>query len=71
MVAFGRALADREAEHVAAAHARLGEVEAAAVVQGVQQALVERVEGGLVEARRAVADIRRRPKDGTFGRRCQ
>ena len=71
MLARGGALTDREADHVATARTRRREVEAAAIVEGVQRALVQRVEGGLVEARRAVADIRRRPKDGTFGRRCQ
>jgi hypothetical protein len=38
---LGGALADRKADHVTAAHARLGEVEAAAVVQSVQQALAK------------------------------
>jgi len=56
VLAGGGALADGEADDIAAASPGLGEIDAAAGVQRVQQALVERVEGGLVEAGRAVAE---------------
>jgi len=56
MRAGGVELADRKADHVAAAHAGLGEVDAAVVVERGEQALVEAVERRVVEPARAVAE---------------
>ena len=48
VLAGGVQLADGEADHVSAAHAGLGEIEAAVVIEGVQQSLVQTVERGFV-----------------------